>query len=407
MKFLLLIFILLVPLIIGCQENEVIQEKDSAIIWTLPPQNVDSLGALFRGEIVGKTDSPVTSYGFVWSVHEPMSGSIHKIIVGEDTSLNDRAFQIYIDDFLTRGLEYRIRAFVTTGFDTLYGNNVKLFSKGSANTAWSFKPELVRMYDGLAFGFSNSINGYVMSQDQFFYRFDTQSQSFIKMNNYPVGDTYGTGCTFASIDEVIYFFNGQYKNLYKLENEKWSVQSALPFKYNGYAGFHCGFGFKNQVYILNTYDSYSYSPTTNEWKPLANIPLSHGNAMGGTYLNNKAYILTADKTILEYDIQSNVWKSITKYPGKSQSSIISFSFNNIIYFGLSTCHDCGEMKAFDRSLWTYNPVTNEWNQAEPFPIDLSPYGMFWILTNGSLYLAFEVYNGSLNYSIWKFDPGKI
>ena len=124
MKFLLLIFIFSVPLVIGCQEKKIIEEKDSAIIWTLPPQNIDSLGALFRGEIFGRTISPITSYGFVCSVYEPTSGSINEIIVGKDTSITDLAFQVYIDDFLIRGLGYRVRAFVTTGSDTIYGSNV-------------------------------------------------------------------------------------------------------------------------------------------------------------------------------------------------------------------------------------------------------------------------------------------
>jgi hypothetical protein len=400
-------FIFSVPLIMGCQEKEIIEEKESAIIWTLPPQNVDSLGALFRGEIVGKTNSPITSYGFVWNVYEPRSGSFHKIIVGEDTSVNDLAFQVYIDHFLTRGLEYRIRAFVTTSSDTIYGNNVKLFSKGCAKAAWSFKPDLVPMIGWMqGYGFSNNMNGYLLYDCQFLYQFDPESQSFLKMNDFPVGGNSGTSYTFAHIEDVSYIFSNSTKNLYKLKNGNWSIQTTLPFIYNEYAGFHCGFGFENQIYILNTYDSYSYSPASNEWKQLANIPLSNGSAVGGTQLNNKAYIITANKTILEYDIQSNVWKKKTVYPGKSHSSIISFSYNNIIYFGLSTCNDCGEKNAFDRSLWTYNPVTDEWNQAEPFPIDISPFGMFWILTNGSLYLGFEVYNGSLNYSMWKFDPGK-
>ena len=392
----------------GCQENEIIEEKDSAKIWTLPPQNIDSLGALFKGEIVDLTDSPVTSYGFVCSVCEPRSGSIQRIIAGEDTSINDLAFQVYIDDFLIRGLEYEIRAFVTTSFDTVYGNNVKLFSKGSAKTAWSFKPDLVPMIGWMqGYGFSNSVNGYLLYDCQFLYQFDPENQSFLKMNDFPVGGNSGTYYTFASLDDVSYLFSNSSKNLYKFENGNWSVQAPLPFKYNEFAGFHCGFGFKNQVYILNSYDSYSYSPTANEWKSIANIPLSYGNAIGGTQLNDKAYIITADKTILEYDISLNVWKKKTKYPGKSHSSIISFSYNNNIYFGLSICDNCGEKNSFDRSLWKYNTVTDEWNQTEPFPIDLSPFGMFWILTNGSLNLGFEVYTGSLHYSMWKLDLTKI
>jgi hypothetical protein len=408
MRFLLLIFIFSVPLIIGCQEKEIIEEKDSAIIWTLPPQNIDSLGALFKGEIIGKTSSPITSYGFVCSVYEPNSGSINEIIVGKDTSVTDLPFQVYIDDFLTRGLEYRLRAFLTTGSDTIYGNNVKLFSKGSAKTAWSFKPDWVTLLGSLdVYGFSNSINGYLLGNYNYTYQFDPGSQSFWKINEFPYGNAIGSGCTFASIDDVCYMYIGKTRGLYKLENGNWSIQSTSPFSYDSNKGFHYGFGYNNQVFILNAYESYSYSPATNEWKPLSNIPLSTGTPVGGTQLNDKVYIITSNKNILEYDIQSNFWKAKTKYPGKSYNSIISFSYNNNIYFGLSTCSDCGETKAFDRSLWSYDPVKDEWNQKEPFPIDISPYEMFRILTNGSLYLGFEKYDGGVHYSLWKLDLSKI
>jgi hypothetical protein len=127
-------------------------------------------------------------------------------------------------------------------------------------------------------------------------------------------------------------------------------------------------------------------------------------SVGGTNVLSKAYILTTDKNIWQYNIITDNWIMKTIFPGKLEDRIISFSNQNKIYFGLSYKQSYELNESVDRQFWMYDLTSDAWKMLEKFPLDLNYAAFFSFSLKGKLYICFW-FNGS--YNIWKFDPSRI
>lgn len=401
MQYKILLISLIFPFLYSC-ENELPDAREFTIIRTLDVVEIDSTGATFQGELVKKGTIPITSYGFVWDTKDPNINNSNKVILGVD--LNISTFNVRIDSSLVKGLEYNVRTFATYGDNKIvYGNIIKLVSKGSTKSAWSLEIKDIKLERWAeSYGCSNNETGYIIYQNSNVYSFNPEKNEISKSANFPLSGNIFTRFTSVSIGNILYLFSDINRNLYKLQAGSWTQQSNVPVNYGNFV-VHCyGFAVSDSIFILSPYLSFMYQVNSNLWQIKASLP--SGPIRGGTNINNKAYVMTLGKNLWVYDTNSDTWITKTKYPGILHDKIISFSFNGKLYFGLSH-HDHSENSNwFDRKLWIYNPVLNTWSSTQDFPMDLSSADLFFFSINGKLYIGHE---NNETYNIWKFDPSKI
>jgi hypothetical protein len=400
MKYGILFILSVIPVVIGCKDEEP-DTMDFPIIRTLPIADIDSSGATFRCEVIKKGSIPTISYGFIWSMVEPIVGETNKVLLGED--INSGTFEARIDHALSGNVDYKVRAFAKFADQTVYSNIDSFKSVGSAHCPWSLEMTGV-FFEGAwggTLGFTNGESGAVIFQSNYVYVFDPDKKEFLKSVNFPLPGNSGAKFTAAIHGNNQYFFNNINNILYKYEAGLWSQQSTIPFTYGYFEGYYQGFALSDSIYILSSDQSYMYNIKANTWQRKAVVPMY---SVGGAEDSGKAYIVTADKSVWEYNIYTDNWIKKTIFPGILKQKIVSFSYDNKIYFGLSYFHYTVEKNAMDRQFWMYDPTLDEWKMLEKFPVDYNAEDLFFFCIKGYMYVGFWIRG---KYDLWKFDPSKI
>jgi hypothetical protein len=403
-------FSLILLLLTGC--DKVPETWDFPIIKTLNPVDVTSDGATFRCELIQEGKINTASYGFIWGIKEDAATKFHKINLGSEIPAD--GFKARVDSSLSEGFEYYIRAFATFGDKTVYGNTVSLISKGCKLSGWCRELSDIKLEgeSTIPYGWSDGTNGYVIFQNKAVYRYDTDSKSFERIANFPLSGNSGTRFSAVGIGNIQYVFSDMDKNLYKMDDGKWSVESSMPFYYGSFGGYYHGYSYSNQVYLLSSYLSYAYKPDNKYWQSRSIMPASY-YSVGGTELNGYAYLMDCTKKIIKYNPQDNTWEYISTFPGTFPASayyfsrydgkIIGFSQNNTIYFGFCFDEDAS-MNWIEKSMWEYNLTSNTWRKIEDFPQDLSHGRVFYFTLKGKLYIGHEDSN---IYSLYSLDLSKL
>lgn len=407
MKYKYLLISTIVLFFAGCEDKRP-DEREFPIIRTYSPSDVNASGATFKGEIVQTCKTPISSYGFLWSYGEPDLSKPNKIILGEKSGT--RSFEKRIDYALAKGMSYKIRAYATFGIKTVYGNLVTFTSRGSEKSSWSLEIDNIKSIGSYVYGpFATSAGdyGYLLFPSSSALIYDQVKNEFSIIPDFPVEGNSATRYSAVSDGNTQYFLSNINNNLYKLEAGIWSIKSTLPFNYAGFSKYYSGLAVSGNIYILSSYKSYMFNPNTNIWQPKAIIPNSI--SAGGTYLNDNAYVITTDKNIWEYNVSTDNWVIKTKFPGILIDKIISFSYENKIYFGLSY-HDHYFDPAYyngaawmDRKLWSYDLLSNQWSALEDFPADLPPGVLFYFFLKDKFYVGSGY---GTDYKLWKFDASK-
>lgn len=383
--------------------------KEFPLIKTLNPINIDETGATFRGELVLEGKNKTTSYGFIWSIHEPNIKTSYKIVLGRE--LFEGIFETRIDSLLAKGFEYKIRTFATYDDKTVYGNTVTFASKGSEKSLWSKELTGISLEGwGTPYGWSDEENGYVIFQNAKAYKFDPEKVQFSRIVDFPESGNSGTRYTSIAIDNIQYVFSDIDKNLYQFDGEAWSVKSNTPFYYGSFVGYYHGYSTLNQIFLLSSAQSFSYNPETNLWQTKSAMP-AQNFSIGGTDLNGFAYVMDCGKKIRKYNPQEDTWQYISTFPGnfpegsvqfnRYDGKIIGFSHDNNVYFGFS--HD-NYVDEIEESIWGFNLSTNSWKEIETFPNDLTSGNTFYFFLKGKLYIG-HGYSG--NYDIYLLDTSKL
>lgn len=394
----LIVFFGSLTLLMNCKDAEIIPKEYPFIIMN----EVETFeeGALFRGQVKDLGQKKILSYGFVWGTSEPIIGTSDTALISE--TFSEGIFEKRINYGLAKGVTYYVRPFAIYNTTTVYGNTVSFESLGSERSSWSLLDPENSNLKGWFDSYGSSINnkGYVLFQSSDFYSYNPSENKFLRLSNFPVSGNSGSQFTSISIKNSQYFFNSIDLNLYKLENDIWTIQSRVPFRYDRFIGYYQGHSEGNTIILLSSFESYEYDLNVDSWIRRSNIPLSTGYSVGGTSIDNKAYIITNDKSIWEYNIKTDQWKIKTEYPGVLEDKIISFSANNKIYFGLSHHDHLVSKNWMDKELWSFDLTQEKWELEELFPLDLEPGGLFYFTVENKLYIG----HGQQNYDLWVFDP---
>lgn len=388
----------------GCKET--FETKSFPKLLTLDTVDSDSTGATIRCEVLNIGTSTTTSFGFLWSQEEdPTLDNSYKIVVG--TVVSDSGFVGKIDQLFYKDTVYHIRAFATFGDKTVYGNAVSVKSNGCKMT-WSKMLSNVTLFDeGYPFGSSNNLKGYVMFQFGVSYSYDPVLNKFSSSEKYPANVVSLERFTSVKVDDYQYLYNGASLDIYKLSDGKWSFISNVSseLKADIWSKIHhnltdFGFSYQNNLYLLNEEYSFVYHPDMDTWEKLANYPSTIlFKIVAGATLSGKAYLLNTNKDIQVYDAASNQWTKKTTYPGTVNGHVVSFSYNNKIYFGLDTSSDSNDVR-----IWSYDPDADIWNELESIPGKVTFSKRFYFNLNGNIYIG---YGNADKYDLYKLDLSKL
>jgi hypothetical protein len=225
MKYKSLILLFILQVLSGC-ENYVPEERNFPILKTLTTVDIDSSGATFIAEVVRKGTVETTSYGFVLNNSgEPEDQGAFKVIVGDKIEAGD--YKVRLDHALVSGYEYKIRAFATFNGSTVYGDVVKIQSKGSSKCPW-----LVRLNDISLEGWFKSVSsstdekGLIVFQSSHAYEYNPERNEMSAISNFPLTGNSGTLFACANLNNSIYFLQNINKQVYKFDNSAWSLVAS-------------------------------------------------------------------------------------------------------------------------------------------------------------------------------------
>lgn len=401
MKYTTLYLLILLTIMFGCKDAEP-DAREFPIILTGTPKDIDETGATFQGELIQEGKIPATSYGFVWGIKDQMVESSNKIILNGNPSSN--SFSIRIDHALAKDVEYKIRAFATSGDITVYGNSISFTSKGSANNGWTIIDSAVIIADPF-YSCSDTEYGYVIHSSSKMDRFDPATNKFSGIADFPY-TIYSLQFMSIASGTIQYFMYTNYSNFFKFADGEWTWQSFIPFQSRLFTGYYQGLSANNKIYILSSYKSFMYDPVTYVWQPKARLPIEGGSSNGGTTLNGKAYVITTDKNLWEYDPAADKWIVKTQYPGTLGDRLAAFSYKEKLYFGISSITQ-QSTRLVDSHLWSYDLTSNKWSVKEEFPTDHIYGGLFYFFLKSNLYVGLENSGYNNNYTLWKYDPSKM
>lgn len=400
MKNILILLLLPLAFITGCKDAEP-DAREFPIVLTSSPKDVDETGATFQGELIHEGKIPATSYGFVWGIKDQMVESSNKIILDQNPASN--LFSIRIDHALAKDVEYQIRAFATSGDITVYGNTISFVSKGSSQNGWTIVDSAVNIGNPF-YSCSDTEYGYVIHESSKVNRFDPATNKFSGIEDFP-NTIYSLQFMSVTSGTSQYLMYTNYGSLYKLAGGNWSIQSRIPFQSWLFTGYYQGLSANNKIYILSSYQSFMYDPDTDVWQSIARLPIESGSSNGGTTLNGKAYVITTDKSLWEYNPETDKWTLKTQYPGNLGDHLAAFSYKEKIYFGISSISQEATLLV-DKRLWSYDLASDKWISMEEFPVDHIYGGLFYFFLKDYLYVGMENSGISNTYTLWKYDPSK-
>jgi hypothetical protein len=376
--------------IVSCQES-LPENRSFPIIRTLEPLNVDEAGATFKAESITMGGGSTTGFGFVWDQNDPVLNSANKIELG--TTLPSGEFEIRVESHLSKGVDYKIRAYAIQNGKTIYGNIVSFISKGSKNATWGIDKIITDVLGGfLSFGGADNKYGYILYQLGECYKYDTEKKVATRIEDFPKASNSGAKFTTCTFNGVLYVAGGNSSNLYKFENNSWSFVSQLPFNYESYGGYLEAFSANGLIYLISSHKSYAYDPSINFWYFIP-APVFSSYSIAGSYSNGKAYLIMFDKSFWEYDIVSGDWTELQTYPGKNQDGLVSYQNNSKLHFGLNK----------DPNFWVFDILSGAWLNGEKFPVTLEGIDLQFHFSIGNK-LYYGLANGRGNFTIWNFEP---
>lgn len=396
--------VLFLYMVITSCGNEAPTVQEFPIIETAEPSEIDESGVTLKGVVLQAGTSKSVTYGFLWDLKNPTLEESNIIEIGN--VLKSGTFETRMDRSLVSGITYNIRAFATLeNSKTIYGNQVSFESQGSAISPWLKLVERGSpLLSARTFGHETNQNGYAITYDGRLYKFNLSDTSFVSESVVPITisrTSFNNYFLTASQGETLYYCSNGFREVYKYENGQWSTIGQLPINLSRYGGHFMSMVISNELVILGFKESYAMDLTTKVWRELSDMP---GRALPivSTTLGDKAYMMTNDKEIWEYEISNDQWTSKTIFPGSILfEQPVTFSYDNSIYFGLNPGNGITTDEA-DGLLWSYNLATNEWQEEEPLPETNIAFHNFSINLNDKVYFINS--NTSTGYDIWSFDP---
>ncbi len=178
----------------------------------------------------------------------------------------------------------------------------------------------------------------------------------------------------------------------KLERDFWKYVPATdqwiqidslagPARFDGFSFVIDGKGYIGGGGVEDDYprnDLYEYDPATGKWTRKADFPIFVGSelTMEAFSINNKGYVVAQfnDNNFLEYNPNTNTWKTLENFPGDSKMDFVGFSYGNKGYVG------CGfDGSEYINEIWEYNADKDQWRKMRDFPGTSTSEGVVFVI----------------------------
>lgn len=120
-------------IVLSCSKEFDPKQQPFPLIRTLPVINNDATGVQLNGELIKIGTDPVIDYGFVWAQKDSPIPGPDTFLISLGTDL-EKGFSVRLSHKLITLKEYRVKAFVSSNHNTVYGEAVPFTSKMTSPT---------------------------------------------------------------------------------------------------------------------------------------------------------------------------------------------------------------------------------------------------------------------------------
>jgi hypothetical protein len=440
----IIVFILLFLLLVtGCEQDARIHSKKYPFV-IMKEIIANENGAEFLAEVLDLGNSPILSYGFIWSAspdfqysYSYSNSGAHEITIGN--------FSLNVTSDLKKGTPYNVRPFIQTDGYLVYGNSMYFKSEGSSVPVISyFEPkngnygDTVVIYgenfsvlksrvtvslgndkaNVISTGFNEikfvipqklSVSGevslfvksgetLVKSDEQF--SLDGHRITGFNPKEGIIGETEVeiTGTGFDPKKTLVWFGKNKAQILYTDETK---IKVKLPYS------METG---SNSVKVdIDGKMAISDTPIQikSRWIKLIDFPGQPRVFGSFTVVDDYCYLLTGMndhaninsdlKDFWRYNISSDQWENLGNFPGIKRSSALSFTIGKELYFGLG-------QSVFTRlaDFWKYNIQTKTWTQLKDFPGGPRYDVIYYTLNNKGYILGGD--GTEYHPDVWQYEP---
>lgn len=300
-------------------------EFDYPLVFTGEVTNITKASATFSAKITNHGKFPIIESGFIWGVHPNDNYGI-KI---KNKNTPDGVYSLITNESLLPNEKFYVRAYAQTEDATTYGNEVSFDSHEDEINIGSWLKivdETGYSLEGAYLCFTINDITYFSFWDGSFYSYDHNSKNFQYILTNDIL-RYGRGIS-ATYNNLAYIFSVNSFYLFDPNQLTFNKLSTIQPEIS----FNLGFQINNNIYV-----GFGYL-NTNE--------------------NNREF--------WKYNINTDTWHQIALFPGDLLSNAFSFSINGIGYVGGGRINtNWPGQKVID--LWSYDPVTDEWQQKKETP----------------------------------------
>jgi N-acetylneuraminic acid mutarotase len=364
------LFMLLLPIIFqACEEMERQTLSSTALV-----SQTDSL-ILVSGLLVDLAPGEsITSYGHCWSDNGVPVVTDQKSLYEAPLFKSSGSFTSRIDNF-SANRTYYIRSFFTTATGEVRYGNLVTVTTGLTNGSWKkatdffLASDITR--DGVDCGFFDIefMNMGVFMNAGFYsdkvFAGNGYGLQGIKSIDYHSNSAecidYDLG-TYKLSEQTLDFRTAYYRTL---DDQSWNLATTIDIDI-------CGFG---GIGIVDGNLFYTGATTINYLTTIGMVFLE-------AYSRFPYSAVYSSNTFRVYDIQNNVWRELSPFPGNANFYASSFQLGDKIYVvsGMD-----GEFNP-SKEMWSYDITTDEWIPMIDFPGRGRVHSMVFV-ANGKAYVG--------------------
>ena len=351
MKKYILLHIISIFSLLSCNTEVEIINRDFPFIVLNGISSVSGSGVDISASFYNDNDVPYSEYGLVIGLKDKPSVSDRKIVLKNNPG---KDFTVRINNDLTKGVTYFVRAFIHTSDSLIYSNSLSFESQGclppvisalSARLATSGTRIVIKGNN-----FSETLSNNVVY-------FNDLSATIIKASF----DTLIVFCPNTSIDQSVKI---------KVTVATQTIEDSQEFK------------------ILNP------------WKQIGNFPASPTIFNGQFVYNSKGYLIPGaiisgseeeKQNFREFDLNAYEWNIISKIPFTTGLWTVGFANGGNLFCGLGR---------YQRDLWQFNLESKTWTQKSSYPGLLRYTFVYPGFQLGNTYYLYSYQDGASEF--WKY-----
>lgn len=371
------------------------------IVTTLEVSNITATTASSGGNITNDGGEAIIERGIVWSKSENPTINNNDGITHNGVGIGYFISELTSLEFRTT---YYVRAYATNNQGTGYGEQLTFTTNSweqltnapgkSRSHAISF------VIDNTAYiGLGNDNNQQDLAD---IWKYNYQTDSWTYLCDFPGG---ARSYAFAFvINGKVYIGGGSYgkKDLweYNPSDNNWQQKGDCPqsTEWDG-----VGFSIGSKGYILDSQGNlYEYNPVNDSWNNKSSYP-GGMNYPVFFVINEKAYVGIGSDTrqIFVYEPSNDTWSYKTVYPGNAWRLTTSIIIGNSAYI-VGGWSDNGCVK----EVWEYNTINNTFQKLEDFPNNERHSAISFTINNIGYFGTGNTSCGMVSpiNDMWKFLP---